>query len=49
MQDELHARPCIAGVHQQVPGLLHYQDRTGFSVAPKTRIRPVPCSITART
>jgi hypothetical protein len=24
MQDELHAHPCIAQVHQEVPGLLHY-------------------------
>jgi hypothetical protein len=24
MQDELHARPCVFQVHEQVPGLLHY-------------------------
>jgi hypothetical protein len=49
MQDELHPRPDILQVHEQVPGLLDHPRLDRVPVAPKTRIRRVPCSITART
>ena len=49
MQHELHPSPDVFQVQEQVPGLLNYPRLDRCSVAPRTRIRRVPCSITART
>ena len=48
-QHEPHPRAGIFQVHEQVPGPPAAHARTGCSVAPRTRIRLVPCPVAAGT
>jgi hypothetical protein len=49
MQDELHAHPASSKSISRFLACCTTQDWTGFSVAPRIRIRRVPCPVTAKT